>query len=160
MQEGQDAEQVIGLQWLSKNQITPGVRRLPHLSGGVANEQLTIGGFFIILKANIGLGPAFPTNSHPTLRRNPMRTLNRMVIALCGTLLLSGSLMLSGCSSHPDEEQMKQLNDLKDEVASLQKDLSTKTDQKAALDKEIAEKNAKLKKCNDDQQVVKQRLQK
>lgn len=89
-----------------------------------------------------------------------MRTLNRTVIALCGTFLLSGSLMLSGCSSSPDEAQMKQLNDLKDEVASLQKDLTAKQDQKAALDKEIAEKNAKLTKCNDDQQVVKQRLAK
>ena len=48
---------------------------------------------------------------------------------------------------------MKQLNDLKDEVASLQKDLSAKQDQKATLDKEVADKNAKLKKCNDDQQV-------
>jgi len=28
------------------------------------------------------------------------------------------------------------------------------------LDKEIADKEAKLKKCNDDQQVVKQRLAK
>jgi outer membrane murein-binding lipoprotein Lpp len=89
-----------------------------------------------------------------------MRTLNRMVIAFCMTFLLSGSLMLVGCSSSPDEEQMKQLNDLKDEVASLQKDLSAKQQQKATLDQEIAAKNAKLKKCNDDQQVVKQRLQK
>lgn len=89
-----------------------------------------------------------------------MRTLNRVVIAVCGTLLLSGSLMLSGCSSHPDEEQMKQLNDLKEEVASLQKDMAAKEQQKANLDREIAEKNAKLKKCNDDQQVVKQRLSK
>jgi uncharacterized protein involved in exopolysaccharide biosynthesis len=53
---------------------------------------------------------------------------------------------------------MKQLNDLKDEVASLQKDAASKEQQKAALEKEVAEKNAKLKKCNDDQQVVKQRL--
>ncbi|MGA9119582.1 MAG: hypothetical protein WB699_09460 [Bacteroidota bacterium] len=89
-----------------------------------------------------------------------MRTLNRMVIAFCMTFLLSGSLMLVGCSSSPDEEQMKQLNDLKDEVASLQKDLAAKQQQKATLDQEIAGKNAKLKKCNDDQQVVKQRLAK
>jgi septal ring factor EnvC (AmiA/AmiB activator) len=68
--------------------------------------------------------------------------------------------MLVGCSSSPDEAQMKQLNDLKEEVAALQKDMAAKDQQKAGLDKEIAEKNAKLTKCNDDQQVVKQRLAK
>jgi outer membrane murein-binding lipoprotein Lpp len=89
-----------------------------------------------------------------------MQHMKRAITALCATLLVSGGLVLSGCSSSPSEEQMKQLNDLKEEVASLQKDVSAKEQQKAALEKEIAEKNAKLKKCNDDQQVVKQRLAK
>jgi septation ring formation regulator EzrA len=53
---------------------------------------------------------------------------------------------------------MKQLNDLKEEYADLQKEQSSKEQQKAALDREVAEKDAKLKKCNDDQQVVRQRL--
>ncbi len=85
---------------------------------------------------------------------------NRTVIAGCMTLLLAGSLTLAGCSSSPDEAQMKQLNDLKEEVAALQKDQAAKDQQKATLDREMADKNAKLKKCNDDQQVVKQRLAK
>ena len=89
-----------------------------------------------------------------------MRTLNRAVTALGMTLVLSGSLLLVGCSSSPDEAQMKQLNDLKDEVAALQKDASAKDQQKSDLEKEIAEKTAKLKKINDDQQIVKQRLAK
>ena len=73
-------------------------------------------------------------------------------------LLLSSSLMLVGCSSKPDAEEMKQLNDLKEEYATLQKETATKEQRKAALEKEVADMNAKLKKCNDDQQVVKQRL--
>ena len=89
-----------------------------------------------------------------------MPRMNRTFTALCATLFLSGGLVLFGCSSSPNDEQMKQLNDLKDETASLQKDVSAKEQQKAALDKEIADKNAKLKKCNDDQQIVKQRLAK
>ena len=89
-----------------------------------------------------------------------MRTLNRAVTALSMTLVLSGSLLLAGCSSSPDEAQMKQLNDLKDEVASLQKDLSAKDQNKTALEQQIAEKTAQLKKYNDDLQVVKQRLAK
>jgi|APIni6443716594_1056825.scaffolds.fasta_scaffold291543_2 septal ring factor EnvC (AmiA/AmiB activator) len=73
-------------------------------------------------------------------------------------LLLAGSLVFAGCTSKPDEAEMKQLNDLKAEVASLQKEIASKEQAKAALEKEVAEKNAKLKKCADDQAVVKQRL--
>jgi hypothetical protein len=84
--------------------------------------------------------------------------MNRKVSIFAATLLFSSSMLLVSCSSSPDEAQMKQLNDLKDEHTALQKEQSSKEQQKAALDKEVAEKNAKLKKCNDDKQVVQQRL--
>jgi outer membrane murein-binding lipoprotein Lpp len=87
-----------------------------------------------------------------------MHKLTGTVARLGTAILFTGSLALVGCTSHPDEAEMKQLNDLKAEVASLQKDIAAKDQQKAALDKEVAEKNAKLKKCADDQAVVKQRL--
>jgi len=87
-----------------------------------------------------------------------MQKLNRMAAALALAILFSLSLVIVGCSSSPDEAQMKQLNDLKAEVASLQQDVTSKEQQKAAVDREIAEKNAKLKKCADDQVIVKQRL--
>jgi septal ring factor EnvC (AmiA/AmiB activator) len=89
-----------------------------------------------------------------------MPKFNRTVTAFSLALLFSGSLVLVGCSSSPDEAQLKQLNDLKEEVASMQKDLADKEQQKGALDREVAEKNAKIKKCNDDQAIVKQRLAK
>ena len=75
-------------------------------------------------------------------------------------VLLGLALMASvaGCSSSPDEEQMKQLDDLKAEVASLQRDISNKEQQHGTLDREVAEKNARIGKCNDDQQTVRQRL--
>ncbi len=87
-----------------------------------------------------------------------MRKLNRMVAALGMALLFTGSVMLTGCSSSPSEEEMKQLSDLKDEVTALKRDVSANEASKASLEKEVAEKNAKLKKCQDDQAVVKQRL--
>ena len=89
-----------------------------------------------------------------------MYKLNRTVTACALAILFAGSVAIVGCSSSPDEAQMKQLNDLKEETASLQKDVSGKQDQKSALAKEIADKNAKMKKCNDDQAIVKQRLAK
>jgi hypothetical protein len=87
-----------------------------------------------------------------------MQKLNRMVTALGMALLFTGSVVLIGCSSKPSEEEMKQLADLKSETAALQRDISAKEADKAALAKEIAEKNAKLKKVQDDAAVVKQRL--
>lgn len=89
-----------------------------------------------------------------------MQKLNRVVAASAMAILFSLSLIVAGCSSSPDEAQMKQLNDLKAEVASLQTNVASMEQQKATLDREIAEKNAKLKKCSDDQAIVKQRLAK
>ena len=80
------------------------------------------------------------------------------VFALLLALLFSSSVVLVGCSSSPDEAQLKQLNDLKEEYAALQKESAAKEAEKASLENEVAGKNAKLKKCNEDQQVVKQRL--
>jgi hypothetical protein len=89
-----------------------------------------------------------------------MHKVNRTVTALALAILFTGSVVLVGCSSSPNEAQMKQLNDLKEEVASLQKEVAAKEQQKGAMEKEVAEKSAKLKKCNDDQAIVKQRLAK
>ena len=84
----------------------------------------------------------------------------KWVLTLAMALLFSSSVVLLGCSSSPDESQMKQLNDLKEETAALQKESAAKEQDQANLQKEIADKNTMLKKCNDDQQVVKQRLAK
>ena len=89
-----------------------------------------------------------------------MTLFNRAVTFLAMTILVSATLVLSGCSSSPDEAEMKQLNDLKEEYAALQKESSTMEQEKSALEKEIADKNLKLKKCNQDQQTVRQRLSK
>jgi len=76
-----------------------------------------------------------------------------------GLLLAFPALVaFAGCSSSPNEEEMKQLDDLKSEVASLQRDISNKEQQRGTLDREVADKNARVKKCNDDQQTVRQRL--
>jgi septal ring factor EnvC (AmiA/AmiB activator) len=87
-----------------------------------------------------------------------MTLLNRAVTAVMMASLISGTLILSGCSSSPDEAEMKQLNDLKEEYASLQKEASSLEQEKSMLEKQNADKNAKLKKCSDDQKVVRERL--
>ena len=77
--------------------------------------------------------------------------------ALAVTVFVSG-LVLAGCSSSPSEEELRQLDELKDQAAALQREVTGKEQQKAGIERELAEKNAKLKKCADDQQVVRQRL--
>lgn len=89
-----------------------------------------------------------------------MSKLNRTVTPFVLTLLFAGLVAIAGCSSSPDEAQMKQMNDLKEEVTALQRDVAAKEQQKAGLESSIAEKNAMMKKCNDDQAIVKQRLAK
>jgi outer membrane murein-binding lipoprotein Lpp len=87
-----------------------------------------------------------------------MKKSHTKTLSLGGAMLLAGSLVLAGCSSSPSEDELRQLNQLKDEVASLQRQVSQVEQQKAALEKEIADKNAKLRDCQADQQVVRQRL--
>lgn len=87
-----------------------------------------------------------------------MKRGSRMVgVVFC---LMAASLLIAGCSTSPSEEEMRKLDELKQENSALQREVSQKEEQKAALDREIAAKNAKIKKCNDDKQIVQSRLSK
>jgi murein lipoprotein len=87
-----------------------------------------------------------------------MRKAHRALPLLLAVLFASGIITMSGCSSGPDEEEMTQLNNLKEEYAALQKEQAALSQEKGALEKQLAEKEAMLKKCNDDQAVVRQRI--
>ncbi len=78
-------------------------------------------------------------------------------VLFAGVLLLLG-MALTSCSSSPSADELRQLADLRDQVASLTREVSSKEQMKTNLDREVADKNARLRKCNDDQQVVRQRL--
>lgn len=76
-------------------------------------------------------------------------------------LFVAGALvatLASGCSSKPSEEELKQLEDLKAEVTSLQREISAKESEKAALTKAIAEKDGQLAQCEKDKALVQERL--
>ncbi len=82
----------------------------------------------------------------------------RPLVTLAAGFLIAFSVVLGGCSSRPDSEQLKQLSDLKEEYASLQRETAAKEQAKSTLTTEVADKTAKLQKCNDDQTAVKQKL--
>ena len=87
-----------------------------------------------------------------------MRKTHRAISLLLAILLVPGILVMSSCSSSPSEEEMTQLNALKEEYAALQTELAALNQEKGTLEKELAEKEAMLKKCNDDQATVRMRL--
>lgn len=79
-----------------------------------------------------------------------MAKIKGLLYTLLLAAMLTGSSMLIGCGGGVDEEQMTALNNLKAEVESLQSQNKAKEDEKASLQKQISDKDAKLKKCNDD----------
>ncbi len=79
-----------------------------------------------------------------------MAKFKNMLFVLIIAAVFAGSTMMVGCGGGVDEEQMAALNNLKAEVESLQSQVKAKEDEKASLQKQISDKDAKLKKCNDD----------
>lgn len=79
----------------------------------------------------------------------------RNITSLIAVLAVVASLFLTGCTSKPTDEELRQLNDLKAEVSSLEKQITDKEKEKAGLEKEIAEKNGKLQQCQADKEAVK-----
>lgn len=78
--------------------------------------------------------------------------------ALVTAIAFSATLIFSACASKPSAEELRQLNDLKAEVASLEKQIADKEKEKAKLEQDIAEKNGKLQQCQEDQVAVKKVL--
>lgn len=87
-----------------------------------------------------------------------MRTLKRnFAMSILAVSVFSFGLV--GCSNKPNEEQMKQLNDLKSEVESLKKDLEQSKADKAKLEKQIGERNAKLQQIDKMKEETKKNLE-
>jgi septal ring factor EnvC (AmiA/AmiB activator) len=83
-----------------------------------------------------------------------VKILKSLALVLC----LCGGFLLTSCSSSPSDEELAQLKQLQDQVTSLKQQLDTKQRDKAALEKQIAEKNGKLQQCQSDQEAVKKAM--
>ncbi|MBV6397900.1 MAG: hypothetical protein CDJEALGM_00260 [Ignavibacteria bacterium] len=80
-----------------------------------------------------------------------------MFMALLMTVLFAGSTFLVGCGGGVSEEQMQQLNDLKAEVESLQSQVNAKQNEKSQLERQVADKDAKIRQYLNDIDAVKKR---
>ncbi len=78
-------------------------------------------------------------------------------LIIVGCLMIIG--LFVGCSSKPSDEALQQLNDLKAQVASLEKGITARESEKADLLKSILEKDAQLAQCAKDKDTLQQRLQ-
>jgi len=74
---------------------------------------------------------------------------------VAGALL---AMMSSGCTSRPNAAELKQLEDLKAEVSSLQREVAAKESEKAALTQAIADKAAQLAQCEKEKALVESRV--
>ncbi|MBN8568694.1 MAG: hypothetical protein J0M18_03600 [Ignavibacteria bacterium] len=86
-----------------------------------------------------------------------MAKTKNLLFVLLAALMMTGSVVITGCSSGPSEEQMQQLNDLKAEVESLSSQVSSKNDEKSSLQRQIADKDSKIKQYMNDMDAVKKR---
>ena len=83
--------------------------------------------------------------------------MKRMFGLTITTISLAG-LLLVGCSSNATEDELKQLEDLKAEVTSLENELASKQGELDNLKKMIAEKDAQLKQCAEDKAAAEKAL--
>lgn len=78
--------------------------------------------------------------------------------ALAGVLII-GAIGFTACSG-VSEEQMAELEALRSEVKALDKEVNGLKVEKAAIEREIAEKNSKLDQCNKEKSETKKNLEK
>jgi septal ring factor EnvC (AmiA/AmiB activator) len=77
-----------------------------------------------------------------------MANLRSKLYMLLIAAMFSGSAFMVGCGGGVDEEQMEALNNLKAEVESLRSQVKAKEDEKASLQKQIADQEAKKQKMH------------
>lgn len=88
-----------------------------------------------------------------------MRKMKRIFGTGLVVALFVGMLAVTGCSG-VSEEQIAELEALRSEVKSLEKEVNALKSEKSALEKEIAEKNAKLDECAKLKAETKKNLEK
>jgi septal ring factor EnvC (AmiA/AmiB activator) len=87
-----------------------------------------------------------------------MRKAFRAIVVMTAILGLLGTFLLSGCTKHPNEEQMNTLEETKKAALSAEDELAKKQQEKADLENELAEKKEQLDKAKEEKAAVKSRL--
>lgn len=87
-----------------------------------------------------------------------MRKTLRAIAVFAAIICFVGTLLISGCTKHPNEEQMNTLEETKKAALSAEDELAKKQQEKADLENELAEKNAQLEKAKEEKAAIKSQL--
>ena len=85
-----------------------------------------------------------------------MRTAIRMVLVLTAIALLF--TVMTGCSKHPNEEQLSALEETNQAALAAESQLQTLQAEKANLEKQLAETKQQLDDCEAEKDLVSRRL--
>lgn len=89
-----------------------------------------------------------------------MEHVRHLTRAVGAPLLMAVFLAVAGCAAGPSDDEMAQLNDLQNEVASLEKQISQKQREVSSLQNQLDAKNKELEQCETDQEDARKRLEK
>lgn len=73
-------------------------------------------------------------------------------------ILVGSTFTFNGCKSMITEEQLAQLRDLRAKESSLSDMIQKKKDEKSKLERELKQRQADLKNCNDEKDFVQKKL--
>ncbi len=79
---------------------------------------------------------------------------------LCAFLIVGAASLIAGCSSSPSADDLAHLDALKQEVASLQKEVADKKAEKATLEQQVSTKKQELAQAKQDEDDTKANLAK
>ncbi len=75
------------------------------------------------------------------------------------TAFVAASAFISGCGG-VDEAQMAELNALRNQVSSLEQQANSLREERTRLERDVAERNAKLQQCAKDKEETRANLEK
>ena len=87
-----------------------------------------------------------------------MRNMLKMLVVSLSVICLLATFFLTGCTKHPNEEQLNTLEETKKAALAAEDQLAQKQQEKADLENELAEKKQKLEDAKQEKETVKNRL--
>jgi septal ring factor EnvC (AmiA/AmiB activator) len=86
-----------------------------------------------------------------------MAKMKKSFFILLTAVVISGSALFSGCGGGVSEEQMQMLFDCRAEVESLQSQVNAKQDERASLQRQIADRDSQIRQFQNDLSAVRTR---
>ena len=87
-----------------------------------------------------------------------MGKLSRTILVIVSVACLVLSLSIGGCTKHPNEQQLQALEEQSKAAIAAEDELAKCQQEKADLDRELAEKKQKLEDAKSEKNLVTNRL--